>query len=43
MREHLIQQTEENIPSGMPPAGARRQAVLKFGHVETIRESYDAE
>ena len=43
MREHLIQQTEENIPVGMPPAEARRQAVLKFGHVETIRESYDAE
>src|SRR2546422_5151016 len=37
------QQTEENIPVGIPPAEARRQAVLKFGHVETIRESYDAE
>jgi predicted permease len=43
MREHLIRQTEENIRAGMAPAEARRQAVLKFGHIEAIRESYHAE
>src|SRR5579863_3761854 len=42
MREHLTQQTEENIRAGMAPAEARRQAVLKFGHIEAIRESYHA-
>ena len=41
-REHLILQTEENIRSGMEPAEARRQAVLKFGHLESIRETYHA-
>ncbi len=42
-REHLIQQTEENIRAGMAPAEARRHAILKFGHIEAIRESYHAE
>jgi len=43
MAEHLSLQTEENLRSGMTPAEARRQAVLKFGAVEAIREQYHAE
>jgi predicted permease len=43
MQEHLIQQTEENMRSGMPPDEARRHAALKFGVAETIREQYHAE
>ena len=43
MQEHLTLQTEENLRSGMAPAEARRQARLKFGAVEAIREQYYAE
>src|SRR5205823_13978826 len=43
MREHLALQTEENIRAGMTPANARRQALLKFGPVDAIREGYHAE
>ena len=43
MEEHLSRQTEENLRSGMTLAEARRQAVLKFGAVEAIREQYHAE
>ena len=43
MEEHLARQMEENLRSGMTPAEARRQAVLKFGAVEAIREQYHAE
>jgi hypothetical protein len=43
MEEHLARQTEENLRSGMTPAEARRQAVLRFGAVEAIREQYHAE
>ena len=43
MEEHLARQTEENLRSGMTLAEARRQAVLKFGAVEAIREQYHAE
>ena len=43
MEEHLSRQTEENLRSGMTPAQARREAVLKFGAVEAIREQYHAE
>ncbi|MCU1223484.1 MAG: hypothetical protein JWQ42_1577 [Edaphobacter sp.] len=31
MEEHLALETAENLQAGMPPAEARRQAVLKFG------------
>jgi predicted permease len=37
---HVALQTAENIRSGLSPAEARRQAVLKFGAVEAIKESY---
>jgi predicted permease len=43
MEEHLSRQTEEHLRAGMTPAEARRQAVLKFGAVEAIREQYHAE
>jgi predicted permease len=41
--EHLAFQTEENMRAGMPPNEARRQAVLKLGAVQAIREQHNAE
>jgi predicted permease len=43
MEQHIAWQTEENLAAGMPPEEAHRQAVLKFGAVEAVRESYYAE
>jgi predicted permease len=43
MEQHLAMQTEENIRCGMTEEEAWRQARLKFGGVEGIRESYHAE
>ena len=43
MEEHLALQTAENLRAGMSPSEARRQAVLKFGGREAIRENYHAE
>jgi putative ABC transport system permease protein len=43
MEAHLALQTEENLRSGMPPDQARREARLKFGAVEAVREHYHAE
>ena len=43
MEEHLSRQTEEHLRAGMTAAEARRQALLKFGAVEAIREQYHAE
>lgn len=43
IEDHLARQTEENLRSGMTPTEARRQAILKFGPVETIHEQYHAE
>jgi predicted permease len=40
---HIAALTEENILAGMTPRDAGRHARLKFGSVETIRESYRAE
>jgi predicted permease len=37
---HLALQTAENIRAGLPPIEARRQAVLKFGGVEPMKEIY---
>jgi hypothetical protein len=37
---HLALQTAENIRAGIPVDEARRQAVLKFGAVEALKESY---
>lgn len=40
IEEHLALQTAENLRAGMSAAEARRQAVLKFGALEAVRESY---
>ena len=40
IEEHLALQTAENLQAGLSPAGARREAVLKFGGVEAMKESY---
>jgi predicted permease len=41
--EHIALQTAENLRAGLSPAEARRQALLKFGAVESIVEDYRAE
>jgi predicted permease len=38
--EHLAMQTAENIQAGLSPIEARRQAMLKFGGVEAMKEEY---
>ena len=43
MAEHLALQTEENLRAGMSPAEARRQAALKLGAAQAIREQHHAE
>jgi predicted permease len=43
MEMHLAMQAEENIRAGMPPAEAYRQARIKFGSAEALREQYRAE
>jgi hypothetical protein len=43
MEEHLALQTEENLRTGMNVEEARRQAVMKFGGVGTVREDYHSE
>jgi predicted permease len=40
IEEHLALQTAENVAGGLAPAEARRQALLKFGAVEAMREDY---
>lgn len=40
IREHLAFQIEDNLRAGMPPEEARRQAALKFGAIEAIKEDY---
>jgi predicted permease len=43
IEQHIALQTEDNIRAGSPPSEARRQARLKFGATETVRENYHAE
>src|ERR1700734_3366930 len=43
MAEHLALQTEENLRAGMSPVEARRQAALKLGAAQAIREDHNAE
>src|SRR5437588_9950715 len=43
VEEHLALQAAENVRAGLSPTEARRQAVLKFGAVESIREDYRAQ
>ena len=40
VEDHLALQTAENLRAGLSPVEARRQAVLKFGAVEAIKEHY---
>ncbi|HUE42225.1 MAG TPA: ABC transporter permease [Candidatus Sulfotelmatobacter sp.] len=41
--EHISLQMEDNLRAGMAPVEARRQAMLKFGGVEAMKEDYRAE
>jgi predicted permease len=43
MAEHVALQTEENLRAGMSPAEARRQAALKLGAAQAIREIHNSE
>ncbi|MFZ0434208.1 MAG: ABC transporter permease [Candidatus Acidiferrales bacterium] len=43
IEEHLTLQTAENLRVGLAPAEASRQAMLKFGAVEAIKEEFRAE
>lgn len=43
IEEHLALQTAENLRAGLSDAEARREAVLKFGGVEAMKESYREE
>jgi predicted permease len=38
--EHIALQTAENLRGGQSPLDARRQALLKFGNVEAVKEIY---
>lgn len=40
IENHIGLQTDDNIRAGLSPAEARRQAVLKFGAVEALKEDY---
>jgi predicted permease len=43
IEEHLLMQTAENVRAGLSATEARRQAVLKFGGVEAMKEDYRAQ
>jgi predicted permease len=43
IEEHIALQTAENLRAGLSPVEARRQAMLKFGGVEAVKEEYRAE
>ncbi len=40
IESHLQLQIEDNLRAGMSPEGARRNALLKFGGIESIKEDY---
>ena len=40
IEEHLALQAAENLRAGLSPAEARRQAALKFGAVEAMKDTY---
>jgi predicted permease len=40
IEQHIAMQTAENLRAGLSPPEARRQALLKFGDVEAIKEAY---
>ncbi len=41
--EHIALQTDENLRAGLSPVESRRQAMLKFGGVEAMKQDYRAE
>jgi predicted permease len=41
--EHIALATDENLRAGLSPVEARRQAMLKFGGVEAMKQDYRAE
>ena len=41
--QHIALQTAEYVRRGLPPEEARRQALLKFGGVESVKEDFRAE
>jgi predicted permease len=43
MEQHLSLQTDENVRAGMPPQEACRQAILKLGAAQIIRERYHSQ
>lgn len=43
IEEHIALQTAENVRAGLSAVEARRQAMLKFGGVEAMKEDYRAE
>jgi predicted permease len=40
IEEHLASQIEDNLRAGLSPEEARRQAALKFGAIEAMKEEY---
>lgn len=42
LENHLQMHLEENLRRGLPPAEARRQALVALGGVEAVKESYRA-
>ena len=38
--DHVAFETEANLRRGLPPAEARRRALLEFGSMETFKENY---
>ena len=40
IQEHLALQMADNLRAGLSPADARREAALKFGAVEAMKETY---
>ncbi|HEY6372493.1 MAG TPA: ABC transporter permease [Candidatus Sulfotelmatobacter sp.] len=43
IEEHIALGTAENLRAGLSPVEARRQAILKFGGIEAIKDDYRAE
>jgi predicted permease len=43
IEQHIALQTAENLRGGLSPGEARRQAMLKFGGVEAMKQDYRAE
>src|SRR5882724_106016 len=41
--EHIDLQTDENLRAGLSAVEARRQAMLKFGGIEAMKQDYRAE